>query len=86
MELKKISGEGNIAVDSKELEAMENGQYKVFPVLRDGNWVGLQHNMFFHPIIGTAENPKVVQALAYDAPENLIYVPNSENQNEVRDL
>ncbi len=63
--------------DEKELQQLLAGNGgKVYPVLRNHEWIGVKGGVVFMPLIGTFEAPKVVIALAYDMPENLIYVPH----------
>lgn len=74
---KQIYGQsGSELQDENELNQLLAGDGgKIYPVLRNCEWVGIQNGALYKPLIGTYENPKIVIALAHDMPNNLIYVP-----------
>ncbi len=76
-DFKQVHGQtGSELQDQKELNQILAGDGgKIYPVLRNGDWIGIQNGALFTPLIGTFENPKIVIALAHDMPNNLVYVP-----------
>lgn len=76
-DFKQVYGQsGSEMQDQNELNQILAGNGgKIYPVLRNGEWVGIEHGALFQPIIGTFENPKIVVAIAHDMPANLVYVP-----------
>lgn len=74
---KLVEGQsGSELQDEKELNEILSGNGgKIYPVLRNGEWTGIQNGALYKPLIGTLENPKIVIAIAHDMPNNLIYVP-----------
>lgn len=78
-------------IDQQELKQItESDNHKIYPVLRNKDWTGIEHGALYMPLIGTFENPKIVIAVAYDMPNNLIFVPyksgsHYEELNEIYD-
>lgn len=79
--LKRIFGKGDDASDrrvEKAIDDIASGvEFKVYPILKPGNWVGLKAGVLKQTIIGTQEDPKLVVGFGYDTPSNFIFLkPN----------
>lgn len=55
-------------------EQSESGNHKIFPILKPGDWVGIQAGAIKQTIIGDEQNPKVVVGFGYDTPENFVFL------------
>lgn len=74
-----MNREESIQQDENELSKILAGNGgKIYPVPRDNNWSGLEYGALFKPLIGTFEQPKIVIAVAHDMPDNLVYIPYSQ--------
>ncbi|MEH0155419.1 hypothetical protein V6R21_14830 [Limibacter armeniacum] len=66
----------------KEIEKMkeqsESGDYKFYPILKPGDWVGIQAGALKQTLIGTQEEPQVVVGFGYDTPENFIFLTHQD--------
>ncbi len=75
---KKIFGGGNPESDKnveKEIEQIKSGEInKVYPVLKPGDWVGIQAGALKQTLFGTQEEPSLVIAYGYDAPTNFVFL------------
>lgn len=75
---KRVFGTGDEASDKrveKEIEKIESGEIdKIYPVLKPGDWVGIQAGAIKQTLFGTQEEPYLVTAFAYDAPSNFVFL------------
>jgi hypothetical protein len=63
----------------EEIEAVKSGTInKIYPILKPGDWVGIQAGALRQTLIGTPEDPKLVIAYGYDAPNNFIFINYSD--------
>lgn len=80
---------GNISSEKLEeiKNQLENSEKKIFPILKPGDWVGLNAGAIRQTLVGNVENPKVVIGFGYDTPENFIFLTNKDlekmNENEI---
>lgn len=69
----KDDSESNKRVES-DINKIKTGQvYKIYPILKPGDWVGIQAGALKLTIIGTKEQPELVVAFGYDAPSNFVF-------------
>ncbi|WP_052466979.1 hypothetical protein [Psychroserpens damuponensis] len=63
----------------KSVEQIKQGKFnKIYPILKPGNWVGIQQGALTQTLLGTPENPKVVIAYGYDTPDNFIFLTQKD--------
>lgn len=74
----RVFGKGNPETDEnieKEVEQIKSGQItKIYPILKPGDWVGIQAGALKQTILGTQESPELVVAFGYDAPTNFVFL------------
>lgn len=74
----RIFGKGDDITDSqveKEIEQIKSGEInKVYPILKPGDWVGIQAGAIKQTIFGTQEDPVLVIAYGYDTPDNFVFL------------
>lgn len=58
----------------KIVEQAESGKYKIYPVLKPGDWAGIKAGAITQTLIGDKQNPKVVVAFGYNTPENFVFL------------
>jgi hypothetical protein len=79
---KKIFGGTNPASDKmaeKEFEQVQSGEINmVYPILKPGDWIGIQAGAIRQTMLGTPENPELVIAFGYDAPANFIFLTHAD--------
>lgn len=84
--LKRIFGKEDAVADSKvekDVELIKSGNItKIYPVLKPGDWVGIQAGALKQTLFGTQEQPKLVVAFAYDAPDNFIFLTQKDLENK----
>jgi hypothetical protein len=75
---KRIFGNGGKESDKqveKDIEQIKKGKIsKIYPILKPGNWVGLQAGAIRQTIIGTQEEPQLVVGFGYDTPSNFVFL------------
>lgn len=75
---KKLFGASENASADKIKEEIEQvkseGEPKIYPILKPGDWVGIQAGALKQTIFGTQENPELVIAYGYDTPENFVFL------------
>ena len=65
----------------KVAEMVESGKSnKVYPILKPGDWVGIQNGALRKTLIGTPENPELVIAFGYDTPSNFFFLTQHDLQ------
>lgn len=72
----------------QEAEQIKKGEItKIYPILKPGDWVGVQAGAIKQTLWGTKENPKLVAGFGYDAPSNFIFLTQNnlegKDQNEM---
>lgn len=75
---KRIFGKGDSESDKRfenDIEKIQSGQVnKIFPILKPGDWVGVQAGALKQTLLGTQEQPELVVAFGYDAPSNFVFL------------
>ncbi|MFV0366306.1 MAG: hypothetical protein ACK5JS_07380 [Mangrovibacterium sp.] len=75
---KRIFGKGDSESDKRvesDIEKIETGQVnKVYPILKPGDWVGIKAGALKQTLFGTQEQPELVVAFGYDAPNNFVFL------------
>ena len=62
-----------------DLQAIKVGDvYKIYPILKPGDWIGIKAGALRQTIIGDKENPKLVVGFGYDAPNNFVFLKYSD--------
>lgn len=65
----------------------ESGKHKIYPILKPGDWVGIQAGALKQTLIGDEQNPQVVIGFGYDTPENFIFLTHQHlekmNANQI---
>lgn len=60
---------------NSDLQKIESGAVnKIYPILKPGDWIGIQAGALKQTLIGTQEAPELVIALGYDAPNNFVFL------------
>lgn len=74
----RIFGKGDQERDQRaveELEQIRSGQeHTIYPILKPGNWVGVQAGAIKQTLLGSPENPELVVGFGYDAPSNFVFL------------
>lgn len=74
----RIIGKGNQMSDQKaekELEQIKAGEITaIYPILKPGDWVGIEAGALKQTLIGTQEEPLVVVGFGYDTPSNFVFL------------
>lgn len=77
-QLNRISGKGDVASDKiaeSDLQQIKSGAVnKIYPILKPGDWIGIQAGALKQTLIGTQEEPELVVAFGYDAPNNFVFL------------
>ena len=55
-------------------EESENGNHKIYPILKPGDWVGIKAGAIKQTLVGDEQNPQVVIGFGYDTPENFVFL------------
>lgn len=75
---KRVFGKGDAETDKRvesDIQKIESGQvYKIYPILKPGDWVGIKAGALKQTLLGTQENPELVVAFGYDAPSNFVFL------------
>ena len=75
---KRIFGKGDSESDKRvesDINKIKTGQVdKIYPILKPGDWVGIQAGALKLTIIGTKEQPELVVAFGYNAPNNFVFL------------
>src|ERR1700744_1831662 len=59
----------------KDADLVDSGIIdKLYPILKPGDWVGIQGGAVRKTLIGTPEKPELVIAFGYDAPSNFVFL------------
>ena len=90
--LKRIFGQDNPVTDKQiesDVEQIKSGQIsKIYPILKPGDWVGLKTGAVRQLRFGTEEEPILVVAFGYNAPNNFVFLTYKDleklNPEEVR--
>ena len=60
---------------AESLSKIESGEVtRIYPILKPGDWVGLQYGAISQTIIGTEEAPELVIGYGYDTPSDFIFL------------
>jgi hypothetical protein len=74
----RIFGKGDAESDKRvedDIKKIKAGQVnKIYPILKPGNWVGIQAGALKQTLFGTPEQPELVVAFGYDAPSNFVFL------------
>jgi hypothetical protein len=74
----RIFSKGDTESDKRvedDIKKIEAGQVnKIYPILKPGNWVGIQAGALKQTLFGTPEQPELVVAFGYDAPSNFVFL------------
>lgn len=74
----RIFGKGDAESDKRvasDIQKIKSGQVnKVYPILKPGDWVGIQAGALKQTLFGTQEQPELVVAFGYDAPSNFVFL------------
>ena len=74
----RIFGKGDSESDKraeKEIEQIESGEIsKVYPILKPGNWVGIEAGCIKQTLFGSQDDPQLVAAFGYDTPTNFVFL------------
>lgn len=77
-QLNRISGKGDVESDKiaeSDLQNIKSGVVnKIYPILKPGDWVGIQAGALKQTLIGAQEAPELVVAFGYDAPNNFVFL------------
>ncbi|MCU0435496.1 MAG: hypothetical protein MUC87_18705 [Bacteroidia bacterium] len=80
--LKRIFGSGTPESDKKakrDIELVTSGQVtRIYPVLKPGDWIGIKAGAVYRLLAGTPENPRLVIAVGYDAPDNFVFLTHND--------
>lgn len=75
---KRVFGKGDTETDKRverEIEQVASGEItKVYPILKPGDWVGIEAGALRQTLFGTPEEPKLVLGFGYDAPTNFVFL------------
>lgn len=75
---KRVFGKEDAEADKrveKEIEQVASGEItKVYPILKPGDWVGIQAGALRQTLFGTTEEPMLVLGFGYDAPTNFVFL------------
>lgn len=75
---KRVFGGGNKESDkqvNKDIEKIQSGEIdRIYPILKPGNWVGIQAGALKQTLIGSPEDPQLVVAFGYDTPNNFVFL------------
>ena len=74
----RIFGKGDAESDKRvasDIQKIKSGQVnKIYPILKPGDWVGIQAGALKQTLFGTQEQPELVVAFGYDAPSNFVFL------------
>lgn len=75
---KRVFGKGDAETDKRieqEIEQIQSGEItKIYPILKPGDWVGIQAGALKQTLFGTAEDPMLVLGFGYDTPSNFVFL------------
>lgn len=63
--------EKEVSVDLKERT--------FYPIIKSGDWVGIDHGAVYSILLGSEESPKVVIGFGYDTPDNFIFLTHQDS-------
>lgn len=76
--LKSLFNDSNEAEESEAASEKKmnssSASGKMFPVIKTGNWEGIEQGAIKQTIIGAPENPVIIVAFAYDEPNSFRYM------------
>jgi hypothetical protein len=79
---KRIFGNGDKNSDKqveKDIEEIKSGKInKIYPILKPGDWVGIEAGAIKQTLIGTQEEPDLVIGFGYDTPSNFVFLMPSD--------
>lgn len=74
----RVFGKGDQMSDEKaaqELKQIKAGEISaIYPILKPGDWVGIEKGALKQTLIGTPEEPTIVVGFGYDAPTNFVFL------------
>lgn len=59
-------------------EQVESGEHKIYPILKPGDWVGIQAGAIKQTLVGDQQHPQVVIGFGYDTPENFVFLTQKD--------
>jgi len=62
----------------KEIEEVRS-EKAYFPILKQGDWIGLKHGAVRQTMIGDSANPYLVIAFGIDTPENFVFLMQTDS-------
>ena len=68
----KKQPENSLLNDYQQIQA--GALYKIYPILKPGDWIGIEAGCLKQTLIGSAESPKLVVGFGYDAPANFVFL------------
>lgn len=79
---KKVFGKEDKEADKrveKEIEQIQSGEINmIYPILKPGDWVGIEAGCVKQTLFGTPEDPRLVVGFGYDAPTNFVFLMHSD--------
>ena len=79
---KTLFGKKKSNEDIEEIKKQtESGKYKIYPILKPGDWVGIKAGAIKQTLIGDEQNPQVVIGFGYDTPENFVFLTHQLIEN-----
>lgn len=70
-----IFGKKQSKTKAEELSKQKkSGKYKIYPILKPGNWVGIKAGALYQIIAGKDEDPEVVLGYGYNTPTDFIFL------------
>lgn len=52
----------------------------IYPIIKAGNWTGMQYGALYSILIGPEEAPEVVIGFGYDTPENFVFLTHQDGE------
>lgn len=84
--LKRIFEKSSPEADQRvehEVDQIKSGHItRVYPILKPGNWVGIQAGAIKQTLWGSPENPELVVAFGYDAPTNFVFLTHKDLEHK----
>jgi len=72
---KTLFGKKKTSAEVEKIKAQaESGDHKIYPILKPGDWAGMQAGAINQTLVGNDENPEVVVGFGYDTPENFVFL------------
>ncbi|MCU0439048.1 MAG: hypothetical protein MUC49_14215 [Raineya sp.] len=82
MEILKKDSEDNSELNKKIQQDVENvasGNFnKIYPILKPGDWIGTKTSTLKHILVGSQDDPKIVVAFGYDAPNSFVFLMSQD--------